>query len=198
MSAKPKFDNPEIIPLALYALDGAGRFVDVEDIFQECWKIASERFRWRKYEYPNYKTLSKALRDFEDNYPGLLIKTDDGLMRQLSAEGVKWIKGRLPVFNKLLSRREVVPPSRRSDQRLLNGVRDHRLFSSYLKGDRDRYARHEVADLLMCSPDSPVSTWNQRMGTLRSAAAASKRSDLAEFLDFVCDRHKDWFREGTK
>lgn len=196
MPGKLKIDNPELIPLALHSLEGAGKFVDVEDIFQECWKIAPERFGWRKYEYPNYKTLSKALRDFEGNYPNLLLKTKDGLMRQLSAEGVRWIEGRLPLYNKLLERREAMPPTRMRTQRLLNEVRDHKLFTMYSRGDRDRYPKHEVADLLTCSPDSPVSTWNQRIGTLRSAAAVSKRSDLAEFFDFLLETHSEWFREG--
>ena len=85
MSQRPKVDNPELIPFAIYQLGGIGEFVDVEDIFVRCFDLAPERFGWRKYPYPNYKILSKALRDFEGSFPNYLIKNQDGLCRQPSA-----------------------------------------------------------------------------------------------------------------
>jgi len=87
--------NTDFIPMALFELGGAGKFIDVENIFYRCYEISPERFGWRRYSYPNYKILYKALVDFEDKYPTLIIKTPDGLSRQLTAEGVDWINQRI-------------------------------------------------------------------------------------------------------
>ena len=99
---KYKVDNPDIIPFAIYQLGGIGEYIDVEDMFVYCYKLAPERFGWRKHPFPNYKSLSKALRDFEGKHPKHLIKTPDGLSRQLSAEGLEWLKRRLPVLESVL------------------------------------------------------------------------------------------------
>src|SRR5260221_11218026 len=99
---KSRIDNPEIVPFALFQLNGAGEFVDVEDIFDRCYQLAPERFGWRKYPYPNYKILSKALRDIEGKDPSLLLKTPDGLKRQLSAKAIQWVRDRLPEFKEIL------------------------------------------------------------------------------------------------
>jgi hypothetical protein len=55
MAKTRRIDNPDIVPLAVYELGGSGAFVDVEDVFLRCHEIAPERFRWRKYDIPNYK-----------------------------------------------------------------------------------------------------------------------------------------------
>ena len=195
MTTKSRIDNPDIIPLALYELGGAGRFIDVEDLFMRCYEIAPERFGWRKYEMPNYKIVSKALQSFEEKYPDLLIKTSDGLQRQLSADGVKWIRRRLPVLMKLVSSELRDPPSRRPSQRLLNEISSHQLFISYKKDVSIDPSKYEVADLLLCSPDSPVEIWQERLQTLRSAAEASSRSDLVQFLEMIAILHPEWFKE---
>src|SRR3989304_5718523 len=134
--------NTDFIPMALFELGGAGKFIDVENIFYRCYEISPERFGWRRYSYPNYKILYKALVDFEDKYPTLIIKTPDGLSRQLTAEGVDWINQRIQKMRKFLSTPETVPPSRRPHQRILNDIADHPLFREYSKGgnpEPDKY-----------------------------------------------------------
>ena len=84
MSQHPKVDNPDIVPFVIYQLGGIGEFVDVEDILVRCHELAPERFEWRKYPYPNYKILSKALPNFKGSFPTYLIKTQDGFCRQAS------------------------------------------------------------------------------------------------------------------
>src|SRR5262245_61185579 len=76
-----------LAPVRETAGDAPG-FIDVKDTFLRCFEVAPERFRWRKHLIANYKTLSKALRDFEGRHPSLLLKTEDGLSRQLSKEGI--------------------------------------------------------------------------------------------------------------
>lgn len=193
MSEKFKTDNPDFIPLALYHRGGAGRFVDVEDVFLSCHEMAPERFGWRKYPFPNYKILSKALRDFEEKHPEVLIKTQDGLSRQLSAEGVEWVRRRLPQYKRLVNGIGRSPATRRPGQRILNEIAGHRLVREFLNGSPPNLVKHEVADLLLCSPDSAPSIWRERLESYRSAASESNRPDLLNFLDYVKRERSEWF-----
>jgi hypothetical protein len=196
MTKKPRVDNTEIIPIALYELGGSGEFIDVEDIFVHCYKIAPERFRWRKHDLPNYKTLSKALRDFEGSHPSYLVKTADGLSRQLSAEGNAWVRLKLPLFDRVLRRPGANPPTRRRDQRLLNEFANSKLVQAFLEGGQTELVRHEVADVLLCAPDSPAVVWRERLETFRSAADAARRPELVGFLDYVQRNKPEWFGEA--
>lgn len=193
MTEKFKIDNPDFIPLTLYHKGGAGQFIDVEDVFIGCHELAPERFGWRKYNYPNYKILSKALRDFEQRHPDLLIKTPDGLSRQLSAEGVEWVRGRLPQYKQLVEGIGRAPATRRPGQRILNEMSAHRLVREFLTGSCPSLVKHEVADLLLCSPDSAPPIWRERLESYRSAASESNRPDLLGFLDYVKNEKPAWF-----
>jgi hypothetical protein len=193
MTKIKRIDNPDFIPLALYELGGAGQFVDVEDVFNRCNELSPERFGWRTYKYPNYKTLAKALRDFEGKNPTLLLKSEKGLKRQLSAEGVAWIMERKDRFAEILGSPSVNPPTRRTGQRILNEFRDHALTQAYLANEPVPLRKFEVADLLLCSPDSPAPVWKERLETYRSAATESNRLDLVQFLDYLVRQHPSWF-----
>jgi hypothetical protein len=195
MNKIKRIDNPDFIPLALYQLGGAGQFVDVEDVFNRCNELSPERFGWRTYKYPNYKTLAKALRDFEGKNPSLLLKTHDGLKRQLSAEGVAWILERKERLEQVLGSPNVNPPTRRTGQRILNEFRDHRLTQSFLANELTALRKFEVADLLLCSPDSPAAVWKERLETYRSASTESNRTDLLKFLDYLVRQQPAWFGE---
>lgn len=193
MNKKPRIDNLDIIPYALYQLGGAGQFIDVEDVFVQCFKLAPERFRWRKHLIANYKTLSKALRDFEGRHAELLLKTEDGLSRQLSKEGLDWVREREALFQKVLSEPGVNPPTRRREQKLLNEFAAHRLLVTFEKGITEPLQKYEVADLLLCAPDSPIPVWQERLETYRSAAAASGRPNLVKFLNYLRSAKPEWF-----
>lgn len=188
-----RIDNPDVIPYALYELGGAGEFIDVEDVFVRCHEIAPERFRWRKHNLPNYKTLAKALRDFENHHPVLLIKTPDGLSRQLSAEGIEWIRERIVLLTETFSVPGMNPPTRRREHRILNELASHKVVREFLGGAEPNFLKHEIADLLLCAPDSPPSVWRERLETYRSAAADSGRPDLLRFLKVLYDQRGEWF-----
>jgi hypothetical protein len=191
-----RIDNPDIIPLAVYQLGGSGAFVDVEDIFLRCYQLAPERFRWRKHDIPNYKTLAKALRDFEGSHPSFLVKTSDGLSRQLSAEGHAWVTQKSNRFEEILTRPGANPPTRRRDHRILNEFSSNPLMRAFVEGNQPNLVKHEVADLLLCAPDSPKAVWRERLETYRSAAADAARPELVEFLEFLRKSKPEWFGEA--
>jgi len=190
---KTKISNTDFIPISLTELEGVGRFIDVEDIFIKCYELSPERFGWRKYKYPNYKILHKALTDFEEKYPTFIIKTPDGLSRQLTAEGVEWIKERLPIFRNLLETPELAAPRRRPNQRILNEIAVNILFNDFSTGKNPELNKFEVADILLCSPDSSPELWNERLISYKSTAEDSNRPDLVNFLNYILDKKPEWF-----
>jgi len=185
--------NQDIFAYALYRLQGAGQFVDVEDIFVECWRLSPSRFGWRKHHYPNYKVASKALRDLEA-HSNLLMKTPNGLGRQLTAEGVAWIRDRLGEFQKLAAGETKAPATRRPSHRVVSELTKSPMVRAFLEGARPEMSKVEVADLFHCAPDSPRAVWQQRVASLRSAAEDDERQDLLQFLDYIEQSHPEWFR----
>jgi hypothetical protein len=193
MTQRTRVDNPDLVPFSLYELGGVGEFIDVEHVFVKCWELAPERFGWRLYRHPNYKTLSKALRDFEGKYPTHLLKTPDGLGRQLSAEGLEWLRERMPELEATLGAPGSNPPTRRPVQRLLNDLAESALVHEFLDGTSPVLQKHQVADLLLCSPDSAPSVFRERLESYRAAALEGGRPDLLEFLDFLRSEKGEWF-----
>jgi len=193
MKTKAKFYNPDFVPFALYKLEAIGRFVDVEDIFVKCYEMAPERFGWRKHPLPEIKKCSKALRDLEKNSPGLTLKTPDGLARQLTAEGIRWVEAKSEIFADILSLRVENPPTRRPNQRLLNEFSSHPIMVAFKGGEEFVLTKHGVADLLLCSPDSPPDVWRERLETYRSSAENAKRRDVVSVLDHLFTAKPEWF-----
>jgi hypothetical protein len=188
---KSRLSNAELIPLALYQLGGSGQFFDVEDIYLRCYDLAPERFGWRKHRLPNYKSLAKALQECETKYPELLLKTPDGLSRQLSAAGVEWLRARLPRLQELVG--APISSSRRPSHRLLNEMAAHPVVKAFIASGRADLIKHRVADLLLCAPDSPPAVWREQLETYRSAAADAGRADLSAFLEHLAVQRPEWF-----
>jgi hypothetical protein len=191
-----ELSNQDIFAYALYRLQGAGRFVDVEDVFVECWHLSPSRFGWRKHKYPNYKVASKAQRDFEKSHPELLLKTPNGLARQLTAEGVDWIRNRLSDFEGLASGNTKAPAARRPSRKVITELLAEPLVRAFLDGKSVELNKVQVADLLHCAPDSPRAVWKQRAATLRSAATDNESVDILKFVEYLQRSHPEWFEEG--
>ena len=82
--------NWEIFVWGLHNIGGDAGMVDIELAFLKAHEIAPQRFAWRTREdLPEYKKLSKALRDADAKAGNLMTKTSDGLKRQLTVEGIE-------------------------------------------------------------------------------------------------------------
>ena len=123
----------------------------------------------------------------------MIIKTPDGLSRQLSSDGVNWIRRRISFFRKFVDLPTISQTSRRPNQRIINEIANHPLYRAYSYGNALELDKYEVADLMLCSPDSPVALWNERLETYKSTAEDSKRHDILKFLNFLFDSKPDWF-----
>jgi hypothetical protein len=188
----PKLTNADLFLYALYRLGGAGKYIDVEDVFMEMWRLAPARFSWRKYQQPNYKITSKAIVDIDQRGDGnLLLGTGDS--RQLSAQGVEWTERRLKQFERIASGDDTAAPERRPSQRVAVELAKARPVQKFLAGEEVQLERNDVAVLLRCAPDAPRGVWRERLETLRSAARDADRSELLRFLDHLEQTEPEWF-----
>jgi hypothetical protein len=186
--------NTDIYLWALFELGGSDRFMDVEDVMLEAFRLVPERFCWRtKPDIPDKLKGNSALHGADAAFPKLLIKNGQS-QRRLTLEGQKWIEDN---FDRLASalRGDVkveAPKSRRSS-RLLSEVSRSDIFMSWTDTDALVAEKWRYADLFRCSPDSAQHIWKHRLETLRSAAYAAGREDILKFLDQIAGDHPDWF-----
>lgn len=195
MPKKPELSNQDIFAYALYRLDGAGQFIEIEDVIEECWRLSPSRFGWRTKELPSDRKGWHALSDLEGAYPNLMLKTPNGLGRQLTAEGVQWVRNRLDDFTELGALKTRAPKTRRPSFRVLSELERQAWVRRFLDGERAEISKVDAADMLHCAPDSPRSAWRQRIATLRSAAADNERPDILEMLEYIQQQNQEWFKE---
>ncbi|MGA2876294.1 MAG: hypothetical protein ABSE82_12240 [Nitrososphaerales archaeon] len=186
--------NPEVFVWALYDLDGANQFVDVEEIFLRAFEIAPLRFAWRtRPEIPDLKRCSKALQEAEAWSPKLFVKKGPE-MRKLTVEGQQWIEENFDRLADVLGSDAVVrAPRLRLPSRLIAQALQSSLYTDWQLNKRIGDDLWKVAEMLRCSPDSSRHVFADRLETLRSAAYSAGRLDVLEFFDAVLAQHSDWF-----
>jgi hypothetical protein len=194
-----EISNSDIFLWALAAHGGSDHFVDVEDVFLACFELAPQRFAWRtKPHLPDYKKCSKALRDAEARRPPLLVKTGDGLGRQLSVDGQIWLQLNSDRLRTLLGGGRVIQePKKRPRSRMLAEAETSGVYDEWLSSGTVPNEKWRVAELLRCSPDSPPATWKARLESLRGVAYSAGHSELLDMLSRIRSTHPSWFGEGA-
>jgi hypothetical protein len=186
------FANADLFLYALYRLGGAGRYVDVEDVFMEMWRLAPARLNWRTQPIANYKIASKALVDIGQRGDSDLL-LGGGNHRQLTAKGVDWVRSHLTQFDAMANGDQPPPADRRPGQRAAVEIERSDIAREFMIKGAVELERTSVAQLLRCSPDAPRRVWRERLETLRSAAKDGERHDLLKFLDYLEHTRADWF-----
>lgn len=188
----PEINNPELFLYCLWRIGGAGDYVPIEDLFEECWKVAPSRFGWETKPYPSDKNGDQALRhamqqaDFKD----MMLPSTNRESIRLSAAGVAWVRERLEELDKLAEQR--APSQKRSQKHLINLERSS--IGQALLRDEDLDAgRVEVADLLNLTPDADSAAFQQRLVSYRSDAELAARSDALTILNRLEAAHPEWF-----
>jgi hypothetical protein len=190
--------NPELIVYCVYRCGGVGRFVEVEDVYVEAFKVAPSRFGWRTRGTPSDKAASAALRDAARGRRlsnGLLLFSPNSYGVQLSAEGVAWVRERLAAFEALV---ETKAPAgfERASQRHLIALERSELAQAYAAGGDVTATRARFADLLRLTPDADGRAWRERLETYRSTAQQAERRMPLQFLARLERDHPDWFEFG--
>jgi len=171
MSPSDEIANWEIFVWALAQLGGDVRFVDIEDVSVECFRIAPARFAWRtRADLPDYKKCAKALQEAEVRRPSMLVKTRDSFGRQLTAEGQKWVKENTPRLSALLYTGSPVPePKRRPTSRMLAEIERSQPFIIWSQTAALPQDKWRMAEVLRCSPDSSPHTWKDNESEARAS-----------------------------
>jgi hypothetical protein len=187
--------NPELIVYCVYRRGGVGRFVEVEDVYEEAFKIAPSRFGWRTRGVPSDKAATKAMQDASRGRRlprNLLLFSPNSYGVQLTAEGVAWIKERLTHFEELVENKAPATTDRASQRHLISLERNE-IARAYAAGDDVSATRARFADLLRLPPDADARAWRERLETYRSAAESAQRKIPLDFLARLEREHPDWF-----
>jgi hypothetical protein len=179
--------NWEIFMAALARAGGDREMVDVEAAFVVAHKLAPGRFSWRtRKDLPEYKKLSKALRDADAHAVQLMTRTSDGQKRQLTAQGLAWIENNRHKLGGL-DNASTPPGMARSSlgASLLSRMLKSDEFLAWKSNDTKAMERWRLAELLKCSPDSPNETWQSRLEQTGAAAHAAGMKDVLEFVELI-------------
>lgn len=195
MAINQEMSNWEIFLFALGELGGVEEFVDVEDVYFRCFELAPSRFSWRtRSDTPDYKKCAKALRDAEARRPSLLIKAGNRYSRQLTVEGVEWYSQNLKRARSLEKEDRIdSAPKSRPRGRALALVEESESFLNWKRSGELPTEKWKVADLFMCSQDSPERIWRSRLEILRSAAHTARKKKVLEFLEELGGKYPHWF-----
>ena len=180
--------------LAVYALSllgGAHQKVHTEDIAVKCLQIASDRFKWEKYSYPDKELVRKALFHASEPKNGGLVagrtgseqrgKSRDGW--QLTPAGAAWIKANENNFAAAVrpASSETIP--RREADRLLKQLRTDKAFRAYTAtGNLDSVTPYMFTDFLNTSPDSSADIVRLKFDRLLSVAELLGDEHMLAFL----------------
>lgn len=176
--------NWEIFLWSLYDIGGDAGMVDVELAFLKAHELAPQRFSWRtRDDLPQYKRLSKALQDAEKKAGRFMTKTSDGRKRQLTVQGVDWI-----AQNKSRLERLGEPTFKAGQTRSIqstkwfHAIQHSREFANWRNRKVIEFQKWRMAELLRCTPDSPLETWQSRIEQTKVAAHSAGRDDVVRFL----------------
>jgi hypothetical protein len=187
--------NPELIVYCVYRRGGVGRFVEIEDVYEEAFEIAPSRFGWRTKHLPSDKAATKAMQDASRGRrlpTGLLLFSPNSYGVQLTAEGVAWVRERLEAFEALVDAKAPAGYERAS-QRHLVALERSEVARRYAAGEDVTATRARFADLLRLTPDADGRAWRERLETYRSAATHAGRAVPLAFLARLEAEHPDWF-----
>ena len=176
-----RLTNWEIAVLVLADLGGAHTSQHTEDIAAKCYELESQRFRWKKYDFPSLDAVKQALSDARrDRHGGLISGSARTDLWRLTPAGVTWAEQH--------RRRGLTEAGRLrlEDQRALDQFIEHPSFLSWQSSESPP-GRHDAAMLLHLLPDAPVRAITSRVDQLRTIARQAGRDDVERYLQWLQD-----------
>jgi hypothetical protein len=164
---------------ALLRLGGDAAFVDVEDIAVEAFRLAPERFRLRRHEYPNVELTRVVLSDANKRGNHLVIY--DRRSRKLTVDGALRA---VAVANEIDAQRDRPRDDtlRRQDLAEIARMEHHSAFERWRRAGMTAIDAVDLGDLVRCSASTPIDLFVSRLRSNQATAAQFNRDDLARFL----------------
>jgi hypothetical protein len=184
LKAEDPQSNVVIVLQVLDDLGGAEGYVDIEKVALRAYELAPDRFSWRTTPLPSWERVRTAFvhanqRARRQGLAPLAVSNKSGDAWRLTSEGLLWSRAtpRAPSFT-----------GKRSGKSLarVRDLRRHRVFMRYLHGTPvSEFERFELADLLICPPDSSGDVVLRKLDAARAAAADLGDQELRQFLDAI-------------
>lgn len=189
----PDTSNTELLLYVLSRSGGAARQFDLEDLYEECYRLFPSRFGWKAKAYPSDKAGDQAVRDItkSDRLKDLLRLSRDRRTVRLTAEGVAWVREREEEFESLTV--SGAPSQARAAQRHLIDLENSEIARQLLAGDQVDLSRARGASLLNLTPDAETRSFRDRLEGWRSDAELSGRQTSLEVLEVLEKSYPDWF-----
>lgn len=194
----PSIDPPSVdvsnVVLALAALErlgGAERYIDIEAVTLEAYRMAPDRFSWRtRRDYPSWERVRTAFvhaNQQEQKRAGgsLVVSNTDGSAWKLTAEGVAFVRNHTARIAGPIAKGG---PPRRTGRLVerVRGIRRHRAFRNFVNGTAVAdIPRYELAELLLCPPDSPREAVRRKLDAAKAAAVNVGDDEVRRFLEEV-------------
>ena len=161
----------DFVVAALHRLGGASRPVDIEDIAMECFRLAPDRFRWRKHpEQIDIAGVRDGLSDARKPNAGRLVVGNRKHGWTLTAEGEAWalqldprLSGRDPAGRIRLD----VPVRAAERQRVLSS----RAYLKAREGRLNDVTAQEVRELLRIDRQVTTEKYRQRVSIVTNSFA---------------------------
>jgi hypothetical protein len=188
----PEASNPNLFLYCLWRLGGGGDYVPIEELYEECWRVAPSRFGWRTKPHPSDKAGDQAMRDVQKarETKGFLLLSGDRESVRLSADGVAWVREHLDQLDQLAEQRA---PSQKRSQKHLIDLEKSVIGQALLRNEGLDAGRIEVADLLQLTPDADPASFRQRLASYRADAELAARADTLTILERLEASRPEWF-----
>ena len=173
----------EYVLVALLRLGGDATMVDLEDVTVEAYRLAPDRFRWRRHDYPNLEFVRVATSGSNKAAARLVLR--EGRGRMLTAEGAARAREAAAELDAAPAARD--DTLRRKDLADLARMENHPAFAAWRTLGVDGPDAVDLADLVRCSPSTVLPVFEDRLRKAEAVAAGWHRAELARFLGEAAD-----------
>lgn len=170
---------------ALLRLGGDNAFVDLEDVAVQAYKLAPERFRLRRHDYPNVELTRVVLSDANKRGQHLVVYDRTG--RKLTVEGARRAADALNYIDAAGGSAPRDDTLRRQDLAEIARMEGHPAFERWRLAGMAAVDAVDLADLVRCAASTPVRLFVDRLRSNQAIAAQWHRDELALFLGEAAD-----------
>jgi len=184
----PNTEAPRLtdyVLLALLNLGGDAAMVDIEDIAVEAYRLAPQRFKWRKYDHPSLEAVRVALNDL--NRRGAAMVLRGGFGRMLTARGAERARSQATRFELTTELREDDALRRRATAELAR-IESHPAYARWRADGWTAVDAVDLADMVRCSVSTPPAAFLSRVQRMEAEAARWHRGELQQFMAEAADR----------
>ena len=179
---------------AIYRLGGTSAMVDIEDVAVEAHRLAPDRFRWRRHDYPNLELVRVTTGPSTKEAARLVLR--EGRGRMLTVEGAARARQVLEVLQAEPAARD--DTLRRKDLVDVSRMEAHPAFAAWRAHGVAGPDAVDLADLVRCSVSTPLPVFEDRLRRAAAVAAQWHREELARFLEESADHLAATLQEETR